>query len=300
MADLNQIKTSMDTTSEWVANRQAIHISRMTTAVQDLQDTIINTMAELGVNSGGSLVSLRTNLKGMQNVHKDVILAFEKDFNTAARVVTNDFINAGGNIIRGYSDLDEIVRFTGADKASMDVLKNSAYAEYVAVGGAAQEKVVQALYSNVLGGKGFADLVTDIEGALMGSLSRTGRPLVNYAKLFANDMIMNFHNDVNLKKGLDIGMDRFLYYGTLIASSRDFCKRRVGQVYTKKQIDSWKGGWKGKRGDAWTFRGGWNCRHHWQPVKKKWLEKYDPIEMQSYFAETGKKLPKQVDPWGVK
>lgn len=296
MADLTQIKTSMEGTSDWLANRQAIHIKRMTSAVESLQDSIINSMAELGVNKGGGLSALRLNIKAMKNVHKDVILAFASDFNASARVVTNDFLKATANITRSYKDLDEIVQFTGADKAMMDVLKNSAYSEYVAIGGAAQEKVIQSLYSNVLGGKGFADLVTDIEGILMGSVARNGRPLVNYAKLFANDMIMNFHNDVSLSKGLSIGMDRFLYYGTLIASSRDFCKRRVGQAYTKKQIDSWKGNWKGKRGDAWAFRGGWNCRHHWQPVKKKWLEKYDPIEMQSYFTETGQKIPKPVEP----
>lgn len=287
----------METSSEWLANRQAIHISRMVTAVEDLQDSIINSMAELGVNKGGGLSALRLNIKAMKSVHTDVAMAFEQYFNSSARTVTNDFMNSTANITKSYKDMNEIVRFTGADKASMDVLKESAYKEYTMIGGAAQEKVIQSLYSNVLGGKGFSDLVADIEGVLLGSVSRTGRPLVNYAKLFANDMIMNFHNDVALKKGLDIGMDRFLYYGTLIASSRDFCKRRVGQAYTKKQILSWKGGWKGKRGDAWNFRGGWNCRHHWQPVRKKWLEGNDPAEMQSYFAETGQKMPKSVKPW---
>lgn len=299
MADLDQIKGVAERTDNWLANRQAIHIKRMATAVEDLQSKIINSMAELSVKKGGGLASLRLNSKRLQNVYKDVIMAFDNDFNGAARTVINDFKSVENQIQKSYKDLDEAMQFSGADKASMDVLKESAYAEYVAIGGAAQEKVIQSLYSSVMGGKDFSELVTDIEGILVGSVARNGRPLINYAKLYANDMIMNFHNDVTLKKGTDIGMDQFLYYGTLIASSRDFCKRRVGQTYTKKQIDSWKGPWKGKRGDAWTYRGGWNCRHHWQPVRKKWLEKYDPVEMQSYFAETGKALPKQVKPWGA-
>jgi len=299
MTDLNDIKSSIEGSSEWAANRQAIHIKRMTTAVHDLENNIINSLSQLKVNKGGSLASLRLNTKNLQTTHKDVILAFEKDFNGAAKIVTNDFKNVEANLVKSYMKLDEQVSFSGADKAMMDVLSNSAYQEYVAIGGQFQEKVVQSLYGNVIGGKGMSDLITDIQGVLGGSVSRTGRPLVNYARLYANDMIMNFQNDVNLKKGEQIGMKLFLYYGSVIVSTRDFCKRRVGQVYTKKQILSWKGGWTGKRGDAWTFRGGWNCRHHWQPVRKEWVEDFDPIEMQNYFTDSKLKMPKPVMPWGV-
>jgi len=297
MADIKQIQDSMKTTQEWVANRQAIHIARMTSAVDTLQNDIINLMAELNVNKGGKLGAARLNLKRLANVHKDVILAFEMDFNGAAKVVTDDFMRAQANIIAGYKDLDEAIKFSGADREMMNVLRDSSYKEYTLVGGQAQEKVVQSMYNSVLAGDTMADLTNEIRNTLTGVKAMNGRPLVNFARLYANDMIMNFHNDVNLTKGLSIGMDRFLYYGTIMSRSRDFCKRRVGQAYTKKQIDSWKGNWKGKRGDAWTFRGGWNCRHHWQPVRKKWLDKYDPIEMQNYFTETGQKIPKPVKAW---
>ena len=297
MADLNDIKKSVENTSDWIANRQAIHISRMTSAVDNLQNSILNAMADLNTNRGGKLSTLRLNLKRMANVHKDVILAFDKDYNGSAKIVTNDFIRAQDNIIAGYKDLDEIINFSGADRETMKILRDSAYKEYVVTGGMTQEKVIQSMYNNVLGGGTMADLTSEIRNSLTGIKGMNGRPLSSYARLFANDMIMNFHNDMNLKKGLDIGMNRFLYYGSLMSRSRDFCKRRVGQTYTKKQIDSWKGSWAGKRGDAWTFRGGWNCRHHWQPVRKKWLDKYDPIEMQNYFTETGQKMPKPVEPW---
>lgn len=297
MATLKQIKASMDHSAEWVANRQALHIKRMAAATQDLQDSIINSLTQISTNKNGSLSSLRLNTQNLKKVHSDIITAFGSEFNEAARTVTNDFMNAEQAILGSYKALDEKAVFTRADRDTMNILKDSAYSEYVAIGGNAQEKVIQSLYSNVLGGKGMADLVTDIQGSLMGAVSVTGRPLVNYAKLYANDMIMNFHNEVTLTKGTKIGMKHFLYYGTVIASSRDFCKRRVGQTYTKKQIDSWKAPWAGKRGSAWTYRGGWNCRHHWQPVRKEWIDKQDPAEMQNWFKEEGMRLPKPVQPW---
>ena len=82
---------------------------------------------------------------------------------------------------------------------------------------------------------------------------------------------MNFHQEVQLFKAEDAGMDSFLYIGDIIATTRDFCRRRVGRVYTKAQIESWNFPWAGKSGPALTHRGGYNCRHHWQPVRKEWL-----------------------------
>lgn len=300
MTDINDIKSAVTSSKNWLEERQALHVKRMEQAVYSLQDEIINSMSALG-GKAGSLKSIRLNLKTLQEVHKEVINKFYTEFSQEAKDVITDFKSVKGDITRSYAALGESIKFTAVDEDTMKVLRDSAYQQYVTIGGVAQTRVIQSMYNNVIGGKSMSDLVNDITGALTGLKSVTGRPLVNYAKLFANDLIMNFHNDVNLTKGTEIGMEHFLYYGSIMSKSRDFCKRRVGMTYTRKQIDSWTQDWAGKRGPAWTYRGGWNCRHHWQPVRKEWLKGSDPAEMQNWFKEQGltDKIPKPVTPWGV-
>ncbi len=50
----------------------------------------------------------------------------------------------------------------------------------------------------------------------------------------------------------------------------------MGKVFTLEQIQQLNQlNWQGKSGDLFTSRGGFNCRHHWQPVKPEWLDDED-------------------------
>jgi hypothetical protein len=130
------------------------------------------------------------------------------------------------------------------------------------------------MYNQVIGNGTFSELVNSIQGALMGSTvdGVPGSSLLKYAKLYANDMIMNFHQEVNMMKAEKLEMKYFLYIGDIMETTRDFCKERAGMYFSKKEIESWKFPWAGKRGPALVYRGGWNCRHHWQAIRPEWLD----------------------------
>jgi hypothetical protein len=67
----------------------------------------------------------------------------------------------------------------------------------------------------------------------------------------------------------------FRYSGTEIETSRCFCDKRIGNIYTKKEIESWADlEWSGKiKGtnstNIFQVAGGWNCRHNIRPVSEK-------------------------------
>ena len=67
----------------------------------------------------------------------------------------------------------------------------------------------------------------------------------------------------------------FRYSGTEIETSRCFCDQRIGNIYTKKEIESWADlEWSGKiKGtnstNIFQVAGGWNCRHNIRPVSEK-------------------------------
>lgn len=86
----------------------------------------------------------------------------------------------------------------------------------------------------------------------------------------AHDMVMDFDGVFTIHRARQAGLKRFKYSGTLIANSRDFCVRHVGETYTEEEIRSiWSSqSWSGKRaGDPFVVRGGERCRHFFIPVE---------------------------------
>jgi len=100
--------------------------------------------------------------------------------------------------------------------------------------------------------------------------------LKKYAATYANTAYAAFDRRIQNIKSAQYGLDKFLYSGSLIVDSRDFCKARVGKVFTRAEIDSWQDmSWKGKASgrDVWTFLGGFNCRHILSPVTDEMAER---------------------------
>ncbi len=80
------------------------------------------------------------------------------------------------------------------------------------------------------------------------------------------DLFQRIDRAANLFYADELGLNWAVYSGTLEEDSRPFCIARVNKVYSRKQIESWKGlefQGKPKYGyDPFTDCGGFNCRHH--------------------------------------
>lgn len=294
MASKRQIKRSAQYADRWLQRRQDKHVQMVEESIRKLQDSILDKLHILQTTTDGRLEGVKVNLKQAQKVHSAVNRLFDSQYNSDMRRVVNDFRSVEQMITTSYSYLDESVNFTNVDRKMMETLRDGYYRNYLNIGTQQRDVVVQAVYDQVIGGSRFASLVESIEGALVGKASVTGRPLANYARLYAKDLIMNYQNEVNLHKAESIDIKHFLYIGNIISTSRQFCKRRVGKYYTKKQIDSWTYKWAGKSGPAYTHRGGYNCRHHWQPIRPQWLESTEggtrnqKIDVGDWFKEQEK------------
>lgn len=78
-----------------------------------------------------------------------------------------------------------------------------------------------------------------------------------------NTSMAGLSRTINMSKGVEQGFERFLYYGGLIATSREFCQERDGKIFTLEEIQSWDNG-QGLPADV--YLGGYNCRHELLPV----------------------------------
>ena len=247
------------------------HKRRLLSAIKSLENNIIDMAADFKTTDG-ILLGPRVNMKQAQKVHARLTSLFDETYGAEARQVVKGFNPVIKRIKKDFKSLNVAMDYTSVDKDMIKTLKKNAWKNFQQFGLQTQEKLVDVMYNSILGKQSFSSMVNDFSGILSGHRSKKGRPMSAYAELYAHDAIMDFHNAVNIKKSEDLGFEYFLYYGNVMSTTRDFCRNRVGKVFSKEDIESWDFKWAGKSGPALINRGGYNCRHHWRAVRKSWVK----------------------------
>jgi hypothetical protein len=100
----------------------------------------------------------------------------------------------------------------------------------------------------------------------------TGANLYVYSSQIVGDALMGFDGQFAKFRADELGLTSYVYYGSIIRDSRDFCVEHANRVFTEEEARAlWQNDWQGKSGsDPFLDRGGYNCRHHWQPVDTDW------------------------------
>ena len=112
---------------------------------------------------------------------------------------------------------------------------------------------------------------------------RAGENMKRYAGQILNDSLRDFDATLNFNKSKDAGLTFVKYYGDVIPTTRDHCRKIINGVYDKRKsglftIDEvnslWTSrSWKGKKsGNPLVVRGGYNCRHQWSYVNPDWYD----------------------------
>ena len=119
---------------------------------------------------------------------------------------------------------------------------------------------------------------------------RAGENMKRYAGQILNDSLREFDAQLNLAKSKDAGLTYLKYQGSLIPTSRDFCRVvrsggydiRKNGLFTIDEVKRlWSSrGWKGKKsGNPLIVRGGYNCRHQWSYVNPDWYDINGKLKM---------------------
>ena len=112
---------------------------------------------------------------------------------------------------------------------------------------------------------------------------RAGENMKRYAGQILNDSLRDFDATLNFNKSNDAGLTYVKYYGDVIPTTREHCRKIINGVYDKRKsglftIDEVKSlwtstSWKGKKpGNPLIVRGGYNCRHQWSYVNPDWYD----------------------------
>jgi hypothetical protein len=110
------------------------------------------------------------------------------------------------------------------------------------------------------------------DGNSMGAFER-------HYRTYAYDIFVNVDREESLLTAKALDLKYFIYSGTIIDSSRDFCIKRAGKVFTAEEAELW-------RNDPWIENA----------LKKGYIASYDPIRDMGLFScrHVPQFIPKEV------
>ena len=205
---------------------------------------------------------------------------------------STEFVKKYGDLLRGaqsyYKTMDLSPAFTDRDLATLSKLRatdlNFLHAVDENLINITYEECISSIYAKTdwrdLAAR-MKNLHTDTIIRYKGKTKRLNGLLKKYTNTYAFTAYASFDRQIQNIKAAEFGLDHFLYSGGLVVDSRDFCVARAGNIFTKKEIDSWQSmSWTGKAAgrDVWKFLGGFNCQHILSPVTDDYADMQTELE----------------------
>jgi len=180
---------------------------------------------------------------------------------------------------------DEILEFS-KQQAALNLLDSGVDANFLT-------PILQQLNSNVSSGANLDDLIDELKTYVTGGKEGVGA-LKRYVTQVSNDSLTQFNANYNQTVTQDLGIEFYVYTGTVIAGTRPFCNNFVRKYFHKKEVERLGNGVDPLTGNTlrsegllegrikgtnssniFTNRGGWNCRHFFSPISARFVPKSD-------------------------
>ena len=291
-------------------NLEAQHQELLFKTIQRLEREVVNIASELPTRTG-ELYSTRLAIEIKPRLQQ----AIEELYLKPVQSFIKDYDKIAGVIVASYGKLPippEFKSITEADLVVIQQLKRLAFTNFQNLGNELANTLAGEVYQSTLVGRSFNDMVQTIREKINGiyqfsdnkkaqqlveyisnnpdgaevdtaidelkqvyGRNTQGDSFVKYASLLVTDSIMGFDGQLAKFRADELGLNNYLYYGSIIKDSRDFCRKHTGKVYTEEQINQiWANDTAQGRdqGSPFIVRGGYNCRHSWQPVDPSWLD----------------------------
>ena len=244
------------------------HEAQIKKTLENLEEEIISTISRA---TEGELISTRIAIELRKDIKRHIQETYLLEADTIIREydkIVNEFLNEFGTL----NIPDKFKSLTKIDLETINALKYQSFSGFEDLANRYLTDISSNVYQNAIAGRSFRDMVKDIKGKVTGLEDRAGKPMSSHAGQLAHDSIMQFDGQFTIHKAKEAGLKHFKYTGTLVSTTRDFCRRHIGNTYNEKQIRAiWTGNWAGKSsGDPFIVRGGYRCRHTWLPVDKDW------------------------------
>ena len=277
-------------------------------ALQQLENKVVETALKLP-NRNGVLFDTRLAIELRPQLQK----AIEDLYLTKVQTFINDYDEIAANIVATYGKLpipSEFKQITEIDLQVIQQLKKLSFSQFQNLGNEFVNTLANEVYQSTLTGRPVTEMVQTLRSKINGiyqqsdnkkaqelvdyiannpngaevdtavsqlqtiyGRDRLGDNLNRYATQIVQDSLMGFDGQFAKFRADQLGLTSYVYYGSLVRDSREFCKENANKIFTEDEIrQKWADEtWQGKaQGDPFVVRGGYNCRHHFQPVNPDW------------------------------
>ena len=271
------------------------HEKRIVEALAALEARLAKLIAQAPLKQGALF-----DLEWAIAARKDILAAIQTEYLTESSRIVDEYTKAATSAAQM---LNEYGDFVGITDDVIRALKTQSFQGFQDIAGTFLNELATELYQNTISGRSIDESILAIRQKINGvyaqsdqveiqklvnianaggaaaeeaisklhsiyAADKLGNNMRRYASQMVHDSLMQFDASIVTKTGMESGADAWLYYGSNINDTREFCRNHSGKTYTEEQIrEIWSGNWAGKSsGDPFIVRGGYNCRHHWRPV----------------------------------
>jgi hypothetical protein len=227
---------------------------------------------------GGRLVSTAANLGRAIQLRADLRDAIrESGFaEVAERAIDAPLDRLAAEVLKHSRIAAKAADLTPFNIDALAAFKELRLAELLDIGEDVATELWRLTLDGVTGSRPLGVILTDVEDALDAVASE--------ARTVYDTAVSSYSRQVEQLQASGDPDELFLYAGPADIKNREFCKDRVGKVFSRDEIDEMD---NGQLPNVMLTGGGYNCRHAWKRVSILDEELRE-------LAGTGKRLP-EVD-----
>jgi hypothetical protein len=138
-------------------------------------------------------------------------------------------------------------------------LKIGGYMDSLLKDNTVKNQIKNISYNEVLKGGGFQDLKKGLETFIVGNEEKAGG-FQQYYQQYAYDIYTQVDRHETKLIAVELNLQYFIYEGTVIKTTRPFCRKRAGKVFSMKEAEQWVN-------DPWIQ----------ENIDKGYIASYDPL-----------------------
>jgi hypothetical protein len=191
------------------------------------------------------------------NGYFDTIADYEKDFKSALNDSVKEYSSFGAKKTELLTKFNKVV-FDNFQNEMIFGFKETNI----------KQPIKTALINYLGSGGNFKDFKTSVLDLV------SSKKLETNVDLVARELVFQYKRSQQAQLANKFNVEYFRYVGGEIDTTRPFCDKRVGNIYTRSAIQSWASeDWGGKKEGTTSTNifinlGGYNCRHSLVPVSE--------------------------------
>lgn len=267
---------------------------RLDRTLRTTENKILDLTTRISLDTKGNVKGPKWTLAQTARIQGQLEGIFDENYGKLSRQFATDINGVTKIVKKAHSAVDLPVSYSKVDMKMLKNLQEQTLVGLQAFSAQTQERISQSIQDAVVAGKPYRKLTNEIKNHITGLTDVAGRPLKQYAGVYAQDGLMNAYRTLSMEKAQAIKVKHFVWMGNVIAGTRPMCANSAGKAFTEQELQELDlSSWAGKSCSVFACCGGWNCRHMLMPISGRYFNelKGKPIEVPNWFTEHGKPLP---------